>query len=55
MTEKECAEYCTTPVEYERFKLQNNCDWAYLLGFGDGVRPVSHRRVIEKIADNIHE
>jgi hypothetical protein len=55
MTKEECAELAMDPIEYERFKPLNDCNWACLPGFEHGVWPFTGRRVVAKVADNVHE
>ncbi len=54
MTEEECVLYAMEPIEYGRFKPQNDRDWGCLPGFEDGAWPCTRRRVIAKLADNVH-
>jgi hypothetical protein len=55
MTDDEYAEYCMTPIDNEWFKPQHNSHWACLPGFEDGVSAYTHRRVVAKLEDNVHE
>jgi hypothetical protein len=43
------------PIDYERFKPQNNNDWACLPGHESGIWPDTRRCVLAKVADNVHE
>ncbi len=55
MTDHEYDEICLTPIDYERFKPQNDSSWACLSGFDNGVWPYTRRRVVAKVANNVHE
>jgi hypothetical protein len=55
MTENDCVKYGMDPIAYERFKSQNDGDWARLPGFEDDSWPYTSRRVVAKVAENVNE
>jgi hypothetical protein len=55
VTDRDCAEYAMDTVERERFKPQNDRNWARLPGFEEGTWPYNGRPVVAKVADNVNE
>jgi hypothetical protein len=55
MTEEECNENAIDPIGYKRFKPLNGSNWARLPGFEESASPYASRRLVARIAGNVHD